>query len=367
VLRIALLTPAAWPETRDEGGRFAIDLAAGLAGRGHRARLITSHRGPTTRMVEEGVEIVRWRRPPTGPLERRQFESHLARVPLSYVSLTRYQAEIAHALHPADAMAAARWTRRTGRPSLFTAPGIVHRRCLVSARRRLQVMLRATAGVSAVSVWSRLAAEALQHWLGIDARVVYPAIALPAMSPAGARAEAPTIFAPVDAGDSEARLGLLLSGFQRLRRELPDARLLLGRCAATACAQRPALLAPGVAWVQIDSPGGLAGARGAAWVSALASCGGAFPFRLVAALACGTPVAAPSEGAVSEVAGGGGVARLFDPEQEGPEQVARALREALEDSDDAETRAACRGRAERFSLERSVDAHIAVYRELLAR
>jgi len=366
-LRVALLTPAAWPEVCGEDGRFAMDLAGGLAGRGHGTRLITTHRGPTTRATEEGVEVVRWRRPPTGPLERRGFESHLARVPLSYLSLTRDEAEIAHALHPADALAAARWTRRTGRPSLFTVPGIVHRRGLVSRRRRLPVMRRAIAGVSVVSVMSRAAGDALQRWLGVDARVVYPGIAAPRMSPAGARAEVPTVFAPVDAGESDDRLGLLLGGFARLRRELPAARLLVGRCPAPDCAYRPVLAPPGVAWVAMDGRPALAEAQASAWVSALASGGGAFPFRLVESLARGTPVVAPSEGAVSEVVGGGDLARLFDPEQAGAEEVARALREALESSDQTETRGACRARAESFSLERSVDAHIELYRELLAR
>src|SRR4051794_1062625 len=113
-MRIALLSPCFWPEVRRGGERFVRDLADGLLARGHHPRLITSHPGPPSRTVEDGLPITRHWRPPDGLLRRRNFETYTTHVPFSYASLLAGDYDVAHALYTTDALAAARWSKRRG-------------------------------------------------------------------------------------------------------------------------------------------------------------------------------------------------------------------------------------------------------------
>ena len=88
-LRVALLNPCYWPEVRRGSERFARELADGLIERGHRPRLITSHRGLPSTTDEGGLEVVRVWRPPDGRLRRRVYEDHLTHVPFAYAALRR--------------------------------------------------------------------------------------------------------------------------------------------------------------------------------------------------------------------------------------------------------------------------------------
>ena len=78
--------------------------------------------------------MVRTWRPPSGRLRRRLYEDHLTHVPFSYLELARGDDDVAQALYPTDALAAARWTRRTGRPSVFSLMGILDPPVLVARR-----------------------------------------------------------------------------------------------------------------------------------------------------------------------------------------------------------------------------------------
>jgi hypothetical protein len=70
-MRIALLAPTYWPEVTRGSERVVHDLATLLAARGHNVTLLTSHRGARTITEEEGVRVVRDRRPPR--VERLRF------------------------------------------------------------------------------------------------------------------------------------------------------------------------------------------------------------------------------------------------------------------------------------------------------
>lgn len=274
-------------------------------------------------------------------LERRQFEARLAGVRLSYMALLDTDCDLAHAWHPADALAAARWTRRRGRPSVLSYPALADRLHLVARRRRLGVLQRAAAGVTAITASSRAASDALQRWVGIDARVIHPGIDLEAFSPGDGRTGVPTISCIVEGAASEAQADLFARALPVVRRDCPDARLVIVSGARTAAVHR------------------------ATWVTAEASERTAFPFASVEALACGRPVVGPASGAVAEVVGGESVSSLFEPGD--PADLARALLDALALAGDPGTPEACRTRAETFSIRRSVDQFLALYDELLAR
>jgi hypothetical protein len=163
-LRVAVLCPEV---DGSDVGRFACHLARELHACGVVPTLVTSHRGPPGRAMRDGVEVVRNWRPPDGRLRRRAFEEHLTQVPFSYLSLLRGDYDLAHALYPTDAVAAARWGARTGRPAVLSYLADPHRRELASRRLRASIALRAFAECSAVVVPSEAAADACERWLGV--------------------------------------------------------------------------------------------------------------------------------------------------------------------------------------------------------
>jgi glycosyltransferase involved in cell wall biosynthesis len=357
-LKVALLSPCFWPEVRRGSERFVRDLADGLIARGHEPRLITSHRGPPSRTIEDGLPIARHWRPPHRRLRAREFEDHLTHVPFSYLDLRAGRDDVAHAVFATDACAAARWSERTGRPSVFSYMGIPDRKNLVERRMRLESTLRAATGCSAVVALSRHAADAFRRDLGVDARVIHPGVDLEAFAP-GPRAQEPTVFCAADAAEPRKRVDLLVRAFARVRRERRGARLVVSRPRDPAAAER--LRGMDVELVEVDDRAALADAYRSAWVCALPSWGEAFGLVLVESLACGTPVVATDRDGMSEVVDRDGIGRLFDG---GEEELARALLEALDLAADPATAAACRARAENFSSERCTERYEALYREL---
>lgn len=358
-LRVGVLSPCFWPEVRRGTERFARELSDGLIARGHRPRLITSHPGPPSRTVEDGLPVLRLPRPPDGRLRRRLLEEHLTHVPLSYLALRAGHDDVAHALFPADALAAARWSERTGRPAVLSYMGIPDRRWLGARRGRLRALVEATRRCGATVALSHAAAAEFEHTLGVRARVIPPGVDTRAFAPGGERAEHPAIICAAAIEEPRKRVRLLVEAFELVRRERPGARLILNRPRDRAAA--PA--GDGIELADLDDRAALAAAYRSAWVSALPSLGEAFGLVLAEALACGTPVVASRLGGMPEVIGDDdSVGRLFDGDD--PEALARALLEALDLAAHPATAAACRARAELFSTERTTDAYVELYREL---
>jgi D-inositol-3-phosphate glycosyltransferase len=357
-LRIALLNPCFWPEVRRGSERLARELADGLIARGHSVHLITSHSGRPSRQAEDGLEVIRNWRPPSGRLRRRLFEDHLTHVPFSYLSLRRGDYDVAHALYPTDGLAAARWTERTGRPSILSYMGIPHRRSLADRRWRIATVRRAIAGCSAVTSLSQAADRGFRRWLGVGTRVIPPGVDLEAFRPGGERSAEPTILFTSSASDPRKRFDLLVAAFELVRKERPDTRLLVSDHSAGPATTSAA----GVELVNVDGRGALAEAYRRAWVTALPSLDEAFGLVLVESMACGTPVVASRSGALPEVVERDEVGRLFDGDD--PSELARALEAGLELCGDAATPRACRRRAEDFSIDRTVAAFEALYSEL---
>lgn len=362
-LDVALLAPCFWPEVRRGGERMARDLADGLIARGHRVRLITSHPGRRSETVEEGLAVVRVHRPREDWLARRLLERHLTHLPASYMALSRARSDVAHAFFHTDALVAAHWTRRRGRPSVFTFLGIPSEEWFAGARLRRRAMERACAGCSAVVALSEAAADGFRRLLGVEARVIPPGVDLDRFAPAAERAARPTIFCPAALDDPMKRPGDLLAAFERVRAARPDARLVVDRPRDPALAARLAAAGAEVADIAAD-PEALPRLYSEAWACALASRGEAFGLVLLEALACGTPAVGSDDGGIPEVLGdgAGGTGRTFAPGD--PEDLARALLEAFEVAADPNARAACRERARRFSRERTAAAYERLYLEL---
>jgi glycosyltransferase involved in cell wall biosynthesis len=363
-MRVALLTPTYWPEVRRGTERFAHEVGRGLSQAGDDVTLITSHKARPTATTEEGMRVVRHWRPPDGRLRRRMFEDYLTHVPFTYLSLRRGDFDVVDALFPTDGLAAAHWARETGRPAVLSYMGIPDRRGLVDRRLRIRITQEAIAGSRAVVALSKAAQDAFWRWLGVEARQIYPPVDVETFTPGGERFAEPTIICAGDIGEPRKRVPLLVEAFALVRRERPDARLLLDRPRDPAVAQRVVGDAPGVELVALDDRIALRDAYRRAWVSALPSFGEAFGLVLAEAMGCGTPVVCAREGGMPEIVDSDAVGRIFDTPE--PSAVARALLEALELATDPGTVRACRVRAEHFSRARCVEAYRSLYRELLA-
>jgi phosphatidyl-myo-inositol alpha-mannosyltransferase len=364
-LKVGLLSPCFWPEVRRGMERITRELADGLLARGHSPELITSHRGLPRRSVEEGLPITRLPRPPQGRLLRRRYEPYLTHVPLSYAVLLAGQYDVAHAVHTTDALAATRWKRSSRRPAVLSFMGIPDRVGLRERRKRLELMQNAIRECDAVVALSNYAAEAFRYWLGYDARVIPPGVDLRAFRPAATRAKQPTIVCAAAADEPRKNVKLLVEAFKLVRRELPDARLVLFGPSDLGPVRRIGVDvdAVGVEWREVsDERAVLAHAYGEALVSVLPSLYESFGVVLVEAMACGTPVVGYDSAAIPEVIDRPEVGRLFDRLQ--PRSLADALLEGMELGARAETAQHCRARAAEFSTDRFVDRYLQLYREL---
>lgn len=350
-----------WPEVQRGNERIVHDLATELARNGHRTSILTSHPGRPTRTWEEGVRVVRSWRPPESPLRARRIQENLTHLPFSYLELIRGDFDVAQASFATDATAAARWTRRTGRPSVFSFTGIFGRENVSSVRMRRRVVEAATSEVSVVLALSEAARDSIWRWLAVEARVIYPGVDLKRFSP-GTRAAAPTIGCAADVTDARKRVPLLVSAFGLLRRERPDAELLLVDPGGPE-GQR-LRDTPGVRLVPRSVDAATEIFR-TSWTSVLCSEREAFGLVLIESLACGTPVVGTRDGAIPEIIDGPEIGRLFEGSD--ARRLANALAETLELSEDPSTEQACRERAARFSIERSAREHEDLFRELVKR
>jgi glycosyltransferase involved in cell wall biosynthesis len=366
-LRVALLNPCFFPEVRRGSERIIRELADELIERDHHPRLITSHPGRPSQTVEDGLPVVRHWRPFEERFSRRGWQQYLTHVPFSYASLLAGDDDIAHAFFPTDATAAVRWGARGRGPSVFSYMGLPDRPVLADRRAKLRVLEDVVKRSDAVIVLSEAAAEGMRRWFGIEPRVIYPGVDLGDFSPdPDARAAEPTIFCAAAPDDARKRVALLAAAFQLVRRERRDARLVLIRPRDPATIRRYGLDLEGIELIDpVNSPADLAPAYRQAWITALSSYREAFGVVLIESLAAGTPVVGARSGAIPEVLADERVGLLFDGDD--PREVARTLLDGFELARDPATAAACRERAALFSTARTADAHVELYRELLAR
>ena len=361
--RIALLNFGFWPEVRRGSERVVHDLGADLAKRGHSPRVITSHPGRSQTTFEDGFEVVRNWRPPEAPLRVRRFQENLSHVPFSYMTLRRGDDELAHAFFHTDALASVEWSKRTGRPAVFSYMGIPSRATATYKRGRMKILERAIQGSAAVVGISKSVCDALWRWWGVEARLIYPGVDLGAFGAVnGLRDPRPTIACAASPDDGRKRIPLLVEAFSQVRRQRSDARLVLMRPRDTALEQQ--LQRDGVEFHDLTSTE-IPGVFANAWVSALPSYDEAFGLVVVESLATGTPVVAAAEAGPGEILDHDGVGATFD--EPTPDAVARALLEALELADDPGVAERARRRAQDFTSERCAIEHETLYEELLAR
>lgn len=341
-----LLTPRFWPEVRRGTERTVHLLAGGLAQRGHDVLVVTSAAVPG-RGTEEGVRVLRLPRLPLAHRYRGEADGH---APFLHAALRAVRADVVHAFHVGDAAVAVA-QRRT--PVVWTHMGIPDRADLTQRRGREARTERVLSCAAAVTVVSRHSAAAMEATSGHAPHVVHPAVNLDLFVP-GARSHVPLVVCAAAADEPRKRVAMLVAAWPVVRRARPDARLwLLGRGVEALGA-----LPDGVEAVATEDTTDLARLNAAAWAAALPSTDDSFGIVLAEALAAGTPVVASDAGALPEVVDRPEIGRLFAG---GPDELARAILEVLDLAEQPGTRDACRRRAGDFSVDRMVDAYLAVY------
>jgi glycosyltransferase involved in cell wall biosynthesis len=363
-MRIALLHPCFFPEVARGSERIIRELATELIADGHEPRLITSHPGRPSRVVEDGLPVLRSWRPPDRRLTRRLYPEYVTHAPFSYAALRAGDDDLAHAFHLTDAVISARWRERTGRPAIFSYMGLPSRAVTADRRHKLKMLERAVTANAAVVALSQAAAREMHRWMGVRPHVIYPGVDIEKFTPAAQRAAEPTIVCTAAPDDPRKRVALLAAAFAIVRRERPGARLRVLRPRDPSAARRLGLDGDGIELFDaVTEPGALSPIYGSAWVCALPSHSEAFGVVLIESLACGTPVVASADAAAPEIVDRPDLGALFEGEDE--RAVARALLDALELTEDPATVERCRTRAGDFSTRRTAEAHEALYRELL--
>jgi phosphatidylinositol alpha-mannosyltransferase len=355
--------PVYWPDVARGSERFIHDLATGLMARGHEAELLTSSAGHPRQDTVDGLPVIYNRRLPDRWLTDHRFDDFWTHTPFAYRSLSRGRYDIAHSFYPTDALAAALWGRRTGKPTVLSVMGIPNPLIKV----RFDAQPKAARAADVTTVLSKTVRDAFFWRWGIETRVLYPGVDQQGFAP-GERNEAPTIFCPAAIGVARKRVQWLVDALPAVRRGVPGARLVLMRPSDA----RHAADLEAVAGVELFDPvataGELAPLYRSAHVTALPSWGEAFGIVLIESLACGTPVVGTNRDAFPEIVDSESVGRLFDDSGDDPVgDLARKLVEALELADDPATTDSCRERAAHFSLERNVSGVEEIYAELLGR
>ncbi len=361
-MRIALLHPTYWPEVRRGSERLAHDLGAALVRRGHAVTLLTSHDAATATSLEDGIRVVRERRPPHPP-GAKFYEDHLVSTPQRIRQLVRGRFDLAHALLPVEGWAAAQARRLGGPPYVLSIHGILNREYLVHRRYRLEMLRAAVAGAAVTSVLSEAAAEPFRRYALRDPVILPGGVTCADYAGERSPADSPTLLCAASLGDPRKRGPLLLDAFARLRDRTPDARLVLAG-GQDPYGRADDGLGEGVERLEVDRTDSLARAYRSAWATVLPSIHEAFGLVLLESLAAGTPVVAARSGAAPEVAGDSETGRLFRADDE--KDLVRAMVEALSLARSAETAERCRRRAADYDWERIVERYEDAYSRALA-
>jgi glycosyltransferase involved in cell wall biosynthesis len=311
-----------------------------------------------------GVPVLRVPRAPDGQLRRRFLEDYLTHLPSSYAALRLGRYDVAHAWFTTDALVAARWRAHTGRPAVHSYMGIPDRSGLMEKRKRLKITLDAIAGCDVTVALSKAAATQFHQCLGIEVQVIAPPVDVNHFRPGPPRTEYPTFVCAAAVDTPRKRVGLLVRAFASVRREHPQARLLLNRPADGSLAASLADPSAGIELVDLDDRNELARRYAEAWATVLPSTGEAFGLVLAEGLACGTPGVGSASGGIPEVLDRPEVGRLFSGSER---DLGRAMLETIELAREPATVSACRERAQEFSSARCVDAYEALYCALLER
>jgi glycosyltransferase involved in cell wall biosynthesis len=350
-MRIALLHPTYWPEVRRGSERLVHDVGLALARRGHEVSILTTHPGRTDERVEDGVRVLRSRRPP--PLPRtKDLEYFALNAPVTALRLLQGEYDLAHAFFSVDAWAATKVRRLGGPPVVFSFHGIPDRRFLVARRRRLELILAAAREARAVSVLSEAAAGPFRRYLQREPQILPGGVFSSDFDVEASRSQAPTLICAGSLGDPRKGGVHLAEAFRLVRQSVPAARLVMAGGRDPFMSRASVKFADGIEMIDADRTSDLASAYASAWASVLPATKEAFGLVLIESLAAGTPAIALRSGACPEILVDEQLGRLVQPGD--VPALAEVIVGALREPPSAEVAAACRSRAADFDWDRVV-------------
>lgn len=349
LIRVLLTHPYGWPHVRRGAERELHELAGRLVAAGHEAsvltgRPVTDSKTTTRREVVLGAPVRRVRVPRLpGP------EPGLGFGVAAWRAVARERPEVVHCLHYADAAGAARGPA----PVVLKLTGVVR----PGGARGLDSRLLGSALHRAAEVWvnSDWVVDAMAGF-GVPMRVVPAGLDTTRFAP-GPRAERPTVLWASSPAERHKRVEDLLAAWPLVRRQVPDAQLLMA-------GGRPPAVPDGARWVGPLDDEALAAQYARAWAVAMPSVHEALGLVTLEALASGTPVAGVRSGATPALLAAPGTGTLGAPLA--PDDYAEALVAALQLGADPATAARCRAAAARYDWSVIVPEVLAGYSRVRA-
>jgi len=368
-LKIAITSPFGWPYVR-RGNRFAHDLAAYLADRGHRVHFISTKPGVTSRRRMRGKVVEEYHRLFSYPflplLNIEMWETFAIGCLRSFM---REKYDIIQTFWPPDAFAASLNKSLRGVPFVLLMVDSNHfYRPTAFGKPMLK---RALKNVSCLEVPSRFVNDELKSQLNLEGRLIPMPVNLDEFTPGtGEKPDPPRILCTSSFLDFRKRVHLLVQAFEMLLKEVPDAKLQLSghgtmHQASTGLLK---LVTPqarrSIEILDVGKLEDMPKLYSQASLTVLPSLREAFGMVIIESLSSGTPVVGAKSGAIPEVINDPEVGVLFE-ETGGPKELCEALVKGLELARDPQTTSRCRKYAERYSWKEVGPHYEALYFDVL--
>ncbi len=369
-MKIAVTSPFGWPYVR-RGNRFAYDLTAFLADRGHEVHLITSKPGQISRKNLQGKFAEKYHRLFPHPL------LSLFNVELwetfalgCFRSLFRGDFDIVQTIWPPDAFAASINKSLRGIPFVHLLVDSNHfYRPTTFGKSMLKRVLK---NVSCLEVPSSYVNMELRRQFSLEGKVIPSPVNMDHFILFENKTlDPPRILCTSSFLDSRKRVYLLVQAFELLLKEVPNAVLQLsghGQMNQEGTKGLMRLVKPetrrSIKLLGVGKLEEMPMLYGQASVTVLPSLREAFGMVIIESLATGTPVVGTRSGAIPEILDDPGIGVLFE-QTGGPKELCEALLKGLELARDPQTVMRCRTYAERYSWNELGPRYEALYMEVL--
>ncbi len=361
-MRVAITTPTNWPYVRRGLERFVNELATFLSRRGHEVDIISTKPGPGEVVNNEGYQSVYHRQlwtPVLGKLGIWEF--HTFPITL-FPSLLKRRYDVVFCGTFLDSVVASMARKVTGVPCVLLVNAIhtpiQYFRSISTGGRIFRAAVRTCDEMIAISQYMQ--DQLVQRFARAGELVPIP-VDLDQFRLNRNRSHLRPVILCTSALDDQRKGGqLLMQGFNRVKRYVPDAILRLS--GQTTLQKQGELLnlveeqyRTSVEFLGAGRVADLPELYGSASVTVLCSRWESFGMVVLESLSCGTPVVGANEGALPELLNRPDIGRLFDA---GPSDsivsnnvdgFASALRDALNLARDPATPDHCRERVEQFA------------------